>query len=162
MSIYRKSRPHYSDHDVRVHARTHAHPRRHAAGSHAAAVVPLYGRPNVHGAAVPAPLPGAKVIDWRAHRRAQPADVLLPMTRAWAGKLPEALRPVALLSAFPRVANQVAASWDDAPACAALLEDLIVDRRGNRRGFPPEVHADLLDLWRAFAGADGAMQVRRR
>jgi len=47
---------------------------------------------------------------------------------------------------FPRIANQLAAVWSDKPAARSYLDGLLVDDRGNREGFPPDVLRELLSL----------------
>jgi hypothetical protein len=49
---------------------------------------------------------------------------------------------------FPHVLNQLSAVWGDLPAAAELIDDLLVDRRGGRRGFPADVLAELLTVRR--------------
>lgn len=88
--------------------------------------------------------------DWRAQRKAEPANILLPLTRQWIAALPAAIRPQALLRAYPRIANRIAADWGERAACLVLLHGLVTDRRGSRSGFPPEVYAELVELQRYF------------
>ncbi len=49
---------------------------------------------------------------------------------------------------FPHVLNRISANWEDPPATAELIDDLLVDRRGGRRGFPADVLAELLTIRR--------------
>ncbi len=49
---------------------------------------------------------------------------------------------------FPHVLNQLSAVWGDLPVAAELIDDLLVDRRGGRRGFPADVLAELLTVRR--------------
>jgi hypothetical protein len=79
-------------------------------------------------------------------RKVQPAAKVLPATCAWAARLPRHVRPIELLRQYPRVANTLAASWTEPRAFRACLYELLVDRRGNRRGFPERVLAELLAL----------------
>jgi hypothetical protein len=79
-------------------------------------------------------------------RKAQPAREPLPGTFKWIGRLPRNVWPLRLLQQFPRVANALAASWSDPEAFRGCLYDLLVDKRGNRRGFPDEVARELLAL----------------
>ncbi len=81
-----------------------------------------------------------------AQRRGRPADEPLPMTVTWAAKLPRDVRPMVLLRTFSRIANGLAANWTDPAAFLPFIDDLFVDRRGNRKGFPPEVMAELFAL----------------
>jgi hypothetical protein len=69
-------------------------------------------------------------------------------TELWLLRLPPKLRPMALADQFPRVANRLARDWSDAFLREFCFEDLLVDRRGGRRGFPPEVKDELLRLQR--------------
>jgi hypothetical protein len=82
---------------------------------------------------------------WEAMRRKQ-----LPRERALAGPtirwlvgLPSALRPHALCERYPRVANELAEAWPCPAERTAMLDTLLVDRRGGRRGFGLEVQHEL-------------------
>lgn len=69
-------------------------------------------------------------------------------TRHWLRRLPPRRRPLRLCMHFPHVANRIAWCWGDS---AQLLQDLLVDRRGGRRGFPLPVVRELQRL-REFNG----------
>ena len=84
--------------------------------------------------------------DWLSSRRARPLNQLLPATRRWAEALPGIAPPANLLRDFPRIANRVAHEWNDPVAARAILDDLLIDRRGGRHGFPPAVLSELLTL----------------
>lgn len=82
------------------------------------------------------------------HRRRKllPADrALRGSTIAWVLTLPPSLRPRELCDRYPRAANAIAEARD-AEERAAVLDELLTDRRGNRRGFPPEVKSELQAL----------------
>jgi hypothetical protein len=56
---------------------------------------------------------------------------------------------------YPRIANRIASAWRDSEAARASLDDLLIDRRGGRQGFPPFVLAELLHLRTLlYRGAD--------
>ncbi len=76
-------------------------------------------------------------------RRSQPVLVLLPRTRSWIASLPEPVRPHALAAQFARIANLLCIVWDDPSACKRCFYELLVDRRGGRRGFPMAVLREL-------------------
>lgn len=57
-----------------------------------------------------------------------------------------------MLKQFPRIANVVARAWNDAAEFQAVLDDLLVDRRGGRQGFPLEVTEELLVLRDYYQG----------
>jgi hypothetical protein len=82
----------------------------------------------------------------RDRRWRQPLDQQLPATARWAAGLPSEIQPLALLQRFPRIANHLARVWHDDTELQAYLDDLLTDRRGGRRGFPPEIHHELLML----------------
>jgi len=79
----------------------------------------------------------------RAH---QQNNVLLNTTLAWMARLPKDVRPMVLARGFPRIANRIAESWRLVARCEEYLDTLVVDRRGHRKGFPPEVAQELSNL----------------
>jgi hypothetical protein len=85
-------------------------------------------------------------VDWVGRRKAQPANLVLPSTRRWMNSLPLEYRPQALPIRFPRIANLLAANWDNPEDCIAYISSLLHDQRGGRKGFPPEVLQDIHDL----------------
>ena len=99
-------------------------------------------------------------VDWKLSRKAEPANVVLPATRRWANELPPGLEPHALLRRFPRIANRLAIAWKDRADCRVVFEDLLVDRRPGRQGFPADVLNDLLRL-RAHALGEGVPAPKR-
>ena len=82
----------------------------------------------------------------RNRRRVQPLNQQLPAAARWAANLPEEVQPRILLQRLPRIANLVARLWQDDNALRVYLDDLLGDRRKGRRGFPPEIHSELLVL----------------
>jgi hypothetical protein len=96
------------------------------------------------GPAVVDPDPGAE--RWGHLRKCLPVATLLSATVSWAARLPEPVRPYALMRNYPRVANRIAASSSSPAALAECLADLLIDRRGGRRGFPAAAAQDLLRL----------------
>ena len=85
-------------------------------------------------------------IDRSARRRVTPVEVLLPRTFRWLARLPREARPMELSRLFPRIANLLAAHWAEPDATHVYLDDLLVDRRGGRQGFPTIVNAELLEF----------------
>ena len=77
-------------------------------------------------------------------RKAKPIDHLLPQCIKWLRSLPEQVRPIALADQYPRIANVLALDWNKPAACRQYFNELLLDhRRGNRRGFPLDVHREL-------------------
>jgi hypothetical protein len=86
--------------------------------------------------------------DW-SHTRSPEGfhdTVLLNHTSAWVDSLPSRLRPVQLTKNCPRLANRFALCWSDVALTSALFDTLMTDKRGNRKGFPPVLAAELLRL----------------
>jgi hypothetical protein len=88
----------------------------------------------------------------RSLRRASQLNLPLPTTQRWVSLLPVEIQPRALLQRFPRIANKLARLWGDRESVADYLDHLLVDRRGSRQGFPPDVHNELLNLRDYFEG----------
>lgn len=85
---------------------------------------------------------------WRGQRRAQrhSDESLTGTARVWLRRLPASCRPLKLCTRYPRVANRVAWSWPDPVLTESVLEDLLVDQRGGRRGFPRPIALELRRL----------------
>ena len=85
---------------------------------------------------------------WSGRRRPpEPTDhAMLGRTVDWLLRLAPAARPTHLADAIPRIANALAERWSDTPAAAAYVGDLLIDRRGGRKGFPPEIKRELVML----------------
>ena len=95
---------------------------------------------------------------WLPVRKARPANVLLPATIRWLAMIAPDVKPRALATEFPRLANRIAADWGNAEACRAFLYQLLVDRRGGRKGFPREVLRDILDLRALYRELNPALE----
>jgi hypothetical protein len=96
--------------------------------------------------------------DFESQRRKPlPTDrALTGAAMDWVIGLPQPLRPKLTCEQFPRVVNLVAESWGDAHYSLQVLDHMINDYRGGRRGFPPQVLEELKllhDYQRRRAGA---------
>ena len=67
----------------------------------------------------------------------------LKATAAWMENLPPEVQPHAIYNRMPRIANAVAALWTRPDATKAFLGNLLVDRRGGRKGFPEDILNDI-------------------
>jgi hypothetical protein len=85
---------------------------------------------------------------WVAERRPprHSDEALTGSARRWLRRLPPRRRPLCLCHEHPRLANLLASHWTDSAQSAALLDDLLCDRRGGRRGFPSTVVRELKRL----------------
>lgn len=95
-----------------------------------------------------APTSSMTAADWRLLRSPPgPLDQALSRpAQAWLARLPAGVRPHALCTRYPRIANRLAVCWADPALTDLLFDDLLIDRRGGRQGFPAPVLADLLAL----------------
>jgi hypothetical protein len=87
--------------------------------------------------------------DW-SQTRAPLSDadrVMLSHTHAWLRGMPNGIHPKQLCRHYPRVANRIAMGWHDLPLVDRLLLDLMVDRRGDRLGFPPRIRQEIDRLY---------------
>ena len=81
-----------------------------------------------------------------ARRRPQTAEVLLGDTIKWLAGLPYDVRPSLLPTQYARIANALARVWPTPRACLQYFDELLIDRRGNRQGFPFDVALELAGL----------------
>ena len=79
-------------------------------------------------------------------RKGAPANVPLPRTVKWVESLPSSVKPTALLRHYARIANVLAAAWDDPTAVSSYMDCLFGYEREYRKGFPPDVANELLTL----------------
>jgi hypothetical protein len=91
-------------------------------------------------------------------RAADPATLRAPQrfeavqndTLRWLASLPEQVRPVELTRRYPRIANKIALLWRRVARCEEYLDELVVDRRGGRKGFPLAIAQELTALRRYY------------
>ncbi len=86
--------------------------------------------------------------DWPSLRRPVPPDslALTPTAVRWLAALPPEARPLELCRRFPRIGNQLAALCSHPDGILAYLEDLLIDKRGGRQGFPDDIALELSRL----------------
>jgi ribosomal protein S18 acetylase RimI-like enzyme len=102
--------------------------------------------PSPHGA-----LPNE---DHNRLRKAAPAGEPLARTLEWSASLPPNVQPTALLRHYARIANVIAAVWSDPKSLRSYMDCLCTDERGSRRGFPPDVLHELLELREHYDSLD--------
>jgi len=94
----------------------------------------------------PTGVPSRTDEDWTKRRASDPANGLLKATVTWASALPPEIQPKALLAKYPRIANLVAVLWQDPNSLRRYVDDLLVDTRGTRQGFPLDVLREIFRL----------------
>lgn len=90
-------------------------------------------------------LPGVKFSpEW-------PEDKVLNMeAESLINSLPEEVRPVQLPEKFPRICNRIAELWADPEYAIPLFDDLLIDNRGGRNGFPLAIILEISKLKEHF------------
>lgn len=72
----------------------------------------------------------------------RPVALALPAVR-WLDELPESLRPDRTAARFPHIVNTLSMHWQAPQACLAYFDELLIDSRGDRSGFPPKIAREL-------------------
>jgi len=72
--------------------------------------------------------------------------VLAEEAALWLQQLPSHAQPRRTAAQFPHIVNALASSWQTPQRCRAYLEQLLLDQRGNRQGFPKAVASELAVL----------------
>src|SRR5438552_3713622 len=85
----------------------------------------------------------------RLGTRAPPS--LLEATALWLEGLSDDVRPQTLAGAFPRIANKLCALWKRPSRFDVYLNQLIIDDRGGRAGFPSAIMKELGTLKAHYA-----------
>jgi hypothetical protein len=87
-------------------------------------------------------------------RAEQPKDSRLDAeTVSFLSTLDQSVRPYQLAVRFPRIANKLARLREQPGQRDRYLDELLIDTRGNRQGFPLRVLTELVALKEHFQGA---------
>ena len=65
---------------------------------------------------------------------------------AWMRQLPQHVRPSNTAERFPHIVNALAAIWASPARCRSQFDQLLIDQRGDRQGFPDAVGSELASL----------------
>jgi hypothetical protein len=80
-------------------------------------------------------------------RPSNPGDMYLtPEAEALMASLHESLRPTELAARFPRIVNKMAQMWKRPIHLDRYFDELLIDSRGQRQGFPLKVLLELTSL----------------
>jgi hypothetical protein len=66
--------------------------------------------------------------------------------RKWLAKLPPETYPKILAEQFQRIINRISSLWRHPDELMEYLNELLVDTRGGRAGFPMSVATELVNL----------------
>lgn len=88
--------------------------------------------------------------DREPFNQAIPDEMPLRRTLEWAARLPEDMLPSVLMCHYARVANVIAATWDDPASFRDYMKSLWADHPGHARRFSPDALQELAALERYF------------
>ena len=92
--------------------------------------------------------PPRKEIDWSQLRQplGPASNKLTDFTVRWLFRQPPELLPKMLAREYPRIVNRIADLWQQPDACIRYLDELLIDQRGTRSGFPLRIVQELARL----------------
>jgi hypothetical protein len=73
-------------------------------------------------------------------------ETLHATTEQYLRSAPDLKYPAALVSKFPRIANEIVRLKDDPAGLDAYFKSMLTDERGTRKGFAFEVLMDIEDI----------------
>jgi hypothetical protein len=65
---------------------------------------------------------------------------------AWMHTLPPHVRPLQTAARFPHIVNALSGAWATPTRCRGCFDQLLIDQRGDRQGFPNAVASELAAL----------------
>ncbi len=80
-------------------------------------------------------------------KRSQAAPETLDLeATAWISAMPASVQPRQLALRYARLVNRLCQAWKEPVKCERLLDELMMDRRGGRKGFPLQIANELATL----------------
>jgi len=70
--------------------------------------------------------------------------------------LDDAVKPKELAERYPRIVNRIAHEWRMPAVLDRYFQDLLMDTRGNRQGFPLKIVMELSTLREHYTGMSGS------
>lgn len=83
---------------------------------------------------------------FKALRKRETPEPLQAFAITWMAKLPRNAQPRETGMQYPRIVNKLAALWHTSEGAGGYLRELLIDRRGTRKGFPTPVAQELQAL----------------
>ena len=101
--------------------------------------------------------PSAAEMAFKSVRRAtEPADMQLTTEgKTLMAALDEAVKPTELAERYPRIVNCIAHECKAPATLDRYLQDLLMDTRGNRQGFPLKIVMELSTLREHYTSTSG-------
>jgi hypothetical protein len=79
-------------------------------------------------------------------KRGAPRAELDQRSKLILATIPADIRPSNIVSTFPHIMNLISKSWHEPKEFVKTLDELLIDDRGNRVGFPFAIIVELTDL----------------
>jgi hypothetical protein len=76
--------------------------------------------------------------------------------QALLSSLDEVVRPRELAARYPRIVNQIARDWRFPTQLDKYFQELLMDTRGSRQGFPLKIVMELSTLREHYTGMSGS------
>ena len=83
---------------------------------------------------------------WKRQAPSPYDESLSIVSAGWLRELPKEVAPRTLASKLPRIVNRLSHFWDSPRMIEAYFQELLVDRRGRRKGFPRRIMDELYAL----------------
>ena len=64
----------------------------------------------------------------------------------WLASLPQRVQPRETARRFPHIVNKLANLWASPQSCRLYFDDLLMDQRGDRQGFPLGIASEIVGL----------------
>jgi hypothetical protein len=89
---------------------------------------------------------------WVAQRAPdKPGDRMLSLEAvAWLDSLPQDVRPHNLAKRYPRICNRMVERWKFPELMIPYFDELLMDSRGGRQGFPMMIAIEIVSLKEHF------------
>ncbi|MEO7030810.1 MAG: hypothetical protein ABI351_01690 [Herbaspirillum sp.] len=100
--------------------------------------------------------PKRNAVDWDKLRRSKSSDSikLTDFAVRWLFQQPKERLPKMLAREYPRIVNHIADLWERPDACIRYLDDLLIDQRGTRQGFPLRIVQELTRMRVFLVGSE--------
>ena len=77
----------------------------------------------------------------------KPEEVrLTAAAEGWLENLPDNVKPKVIQEQYPRIVNRLASMWKHPDEFVEYLDELLVDKRGDRDGFPMTIALELATI----------------
>jgi hypothetical protein len=98
------------------------------------------------GAETPGSQPAAGTGAGRRARDIQEDGTLNAVAQAWYAALPKTVQPALLAEGFARICNRMGERWLQPDQIIPYFDELLMDNRGGRQGFPISIAIEIASL----------------